>query len=239
MHVFICVGDSFGARGLELLLNQLCPGAQVERVANPEEALERCSGGDGTVVVTSLAGAPEGMDDVDRLLVHSALRVLVLAPAGTPASTLLRCVGSGRGFVMDGAHPDLLRQAVEAIARGKSFADPTLFCSLFDALKAQRNSAAAISYIDPDGVLPARIRRAVIPAAQGYSDKEIARRLRLSEATVRGYLHEAYELMGVSGRRELTQRYQDGLRGNTTRRDRPTVPPARPPQKPLSAARAR
>jgi len=35
---------------------------------------------------------------------------------------------------------------------------------------------------------------------------------------VRGYLHEAYELLGIAGRKALVQRYQEGIRRSTQHR---------------------
>ena len=48
-------------------------------------------------------------------------------------------------------------------------------------------------------------------ALLGESSAEIARRLYISELTVRNHLHAIYECVGVSGRRELLGRFVRGL----------------------------
>lgn len=51
-------------------------------------------------------------------------------------------------------------------------------------------------------------------ALLGASSEEIARRLFISELTVRNHLHAIYERVGVSGRRELLGRFVRGLVGS-------------------------
>jgi len=48
-------------------------------------------------------------------------------------------------------------------------------------------------------------------ALRGAPSREIARRLFISELTVRNHLHAIYERVGVSGRRELLGRFVQGL----------------------------
>ena len=43
--------------------------------------------------------------------------------------------------------------------------------------------------------------------AQGYSNKEIARRLNLSDETVRGHLAEIFKRLGVQNRTQATKYY--------------------------------
>jgi len=48
-------------------------------------------------------------------------------------------------------------------------------------------------------------------ALRGAPSREVARRLFISELTVRNHLHAIYERVGVSGRRELLGRFVQGL----------------------------
>ena len=48
-------------------------------------------------------------------------------------------------------------------------------------------------------------------ALVGDPSPEIARRLFISQATVRNHLHAIYDRVGVSGRRELLGRFVRGL----------------------------
>lgn len=221
-HILICTGDCFGAMGLELLLGQICTEVQITRLRHPKELSEHLDPNGKEVVVISLAAVPDALDDLDRNLagILNPPGVLVLAPAATPPAVLLNCVRPGRGFLLDGSHPDMLRHALEAVAAGKSFSEPTLTCSLLAAFEEQRGDAEAMRRIDPEGVLAQRMRKVVLLAARGYGAGEVAKRLYKSETTVRSYLHEAYELLGIRNRNELIRRYQGDTLSPVPRRRR-------------------
>ncbi|NLC55305.1 MAG: response regulator transcription factor [Armatimonadetes bacterium] len=209
MHVLICIGQSFSAKATELLLAQLCPGARITCVPSAEEVPAYLDG-DDVVILASLSAAPDGLRVLMRTIaeLQQPPGLLVLAPTDTPPNVLLDFVGPGRGLLLDGSHPDLLREALKAVAAGKSFVEPTLAGPMMAAYEEKHGDAEAIRRIDPAGRLPERIRQVVIDTARGFGAKEIGRKVFRSEATVRGYLHEAYKILGIAGRHELVRRYQ-------------------------------
>jgi two-component system nitrate/nitrite response regulator NarL len=52
--------------------------------------------------------------------------------------------------------------------------------------------------------LTARQREIMLLVAQGLSNKEIARRLNISEGTVKVHLHQIYHSLGIRNRTALT-----------------------------------
>lgn len=52
--------------------------------------------------------------------------------------------------------------------------------------------------------LTAREKEAARIAASGASNPEVAKQMGVTRGTVEGYLHRAYEKLGVSGREDLS-----------------------------------
>jgi DNA-binding NarL/FixJ family response regulator len=62
------------------------------------------------------------------------------------------------------------------------------------------------------GTLTPREQQVLAQAAQGRSNKEVAKRLGISEGTVKIHLHNVYRKTGVRNRTELTSLVHRGAR---------------------------
>jgi DNA-binding CsgD family transcriptional regulator len=60
--------------------------------------------------------------------------------------------------------------------------------------------------VDPLSVLAPRVREAVVFLASGATARETANAMQVTENTVRGYLKQAYRVLGVGSRVELAER---------------------------------
>lgn len=96
-----------------------------------------------------------------------------------------------RGFIHAGMGADQIRRAVKVAVGGEVVAPRQLLGYLI----ASQGSA------DLD-LLSARQREILKLVADGMSNAQIARRLYLSESTVKQHLRSAYKLLGVSNRTE-------------------------------------
>lgn len=82
---------------------------------------------------------------------------------------------------------------------------------------------------DPNlSLLSPRERKALDAAIEGLSARDMARRLSLSEATVRSHLSAIYSKLGVSGRIELLARLKGTVAPKNTPPAEPEIPPAGP-----------
>jgi DNA-binding NarL/FixJ family response regulator len=95
------------------------------------------------------------------------------------------------GFVHAEMTPDQLVRAVALAAKGELVAPRDLLQYLY----AEGNSANLAA-------LSARQREILGYVVEGYSNAEIARRLILSESTIKQHLRAAYKLLGVNNRTE-------------------------------------
>ena len=55
----------------------------------------------------------------------------------------------------------------------------------------------------PTAILTIREREVVTLIVAGLSNKELSQRLRVTEGTIKVHLHNIYEKLGVTGRRQL------------------------------------
>jgi two-component system, NarL family, nitrate/nitrite response regulator NarL len=98
-----------------------------------------------------------------------------------------------RGVVLKESPPELLLEAIRAVHAGEYW--------LGDA-KVQ-NWLRAPAAMPSGRALTAREREIVAEIQAGHSNREIANRLSISEATVKRHLSTIYEKLGISSRLEL------------------------------------
>lgn len=116
-----------------------------------------------------------------------AVRIVIVTTFGRPGY-LRRAMESGaEAFLVKDAPASQLAEAVRRVLRGERVIDPTL---------------AAAALADGADPLTSRERDVLKAAADGSVNAEIARRLKLSEGTVRNYLSTAIQKTGARNRAE-------------------------------------
>jgi two-component system, NarL family, response regulator DesR len=155
------------------------------------------------VVAAALAAHPDvamldiempGMDGLDAAsALRDALpecRVLIVTTFGRPGF-LRRAVESGvRGFVIKDSPAQELAQAIRRVAVGERVIDPTLAIAALD---------------EGSNPLTPRERDVLAASVDGSSIADVARRLSLSEGTVRNYLSEAIQKLEARNRVEAAR----------------------------------
>jgi len=104
-----------------------------------------------------------------------------------------------RGFIHAGMRPEQIVRAVKVAAEGELVAPRELLRYL-------------IAYEDPVdlNILSARQREILGFVVDGMSNAQIAKRLYLSESTIKQHLRGAYKLLGVKNRTEAARVMRDG-----------------------------
>jgi DNA-binding NarL/FixJ family response regulator len=116
--------------------------------------------------------------------------VLVLTAFSDSARILGALEAGAVGYLLKDASSDDVAEGVRAAARGESPLDP----------RAARTILTARSRPDPFAVLSAREREVLELLADGCANKLIARRLEISEKTVKAHLTSIYRAIGVTDR---------------------------------------
>jgi DNA-binding NarL/FixJ family response regulator len=137
------------------------------------------------VVVAEVAGPANG--EVLRLLCagHPDRKVLALTACEDGAALRAVMTAGAIGYVLKRSGADELLRAIRAAADGTLYRDP----------------AVAEATVGTDGTeLSEREREVVCRIALGYSNKEIAGRLKISVKTVETYKTRSMEKLGLQGR---------------------------------------
>lgn len=134
-----------------------------------------------------------GVDAIRELARRGArAKVLVLTTYDTDSDTLPAIEAGATGYLLKDAPRDELFTAVRAAAQGRTVLSPAVATRLVSAVRTPRAPGG-----EP---LSAREREVLALVARGTSNKEIARELFISEATVKTHLTHVYAKLGVNDR---------------------------------------
>lgn len=133
-----------------------------------------------------------GMDGVSaiRSICHELpAQVLVLTTYDTDAEIVRAVEAGATGYLLKDVPREELFRAVRATARGEAVLSPPVAARLHGR-----------SRHPPDDTLSARELEVLSQVARGASNKEVARSLKISEATVKTHLLHIFEKLGVDDR---------------------------------------
>ena len=147
--------------------------------------------GDGCVSYRMLEGLKGG---------SPALRILALeCRCGTEQFSLALRSGAD-GFLNRNALPSDVTSAIRAVHRGQTYVSPSIVTKMIDTYVLRGQDGYAEDVYDS---LSEQDRELVRLAAVGYTNREIARELRLSEQTVHNHRASVMEKLGFHDRVEL------------------------------------
>ncbi|HJU35920.1 MAG TPA: response regulator transcription factor [Gaiellaceae bacterium] len=184
--------------GLERLLANVDDIDVVGTAADGAEAVELCDRLRPDVVLMDLSmpvlGGVEATAQIDAAH-DGAVSVVILTSFSDRERVLAALDAGASGYLLKDADPDELIRGIRAAARGESPIAPKAAREVIATRSEQRTG--------PD--LSRREREVLELVAEGLPNKQIARRLSISEKTVKAHLTNIFERLGV------TDRYQAAL----------------------------
>jgi DNA-binding NarL/FixJ family response regulator len=178
--------------GLEQLIGTFDDVELVGAAADGAEAIERCAETHPDVALLDLEmPVVDGVEATRRIREVSPTTTVVVFTSFSDRERILRALDAGAvGYLLKDAEPDDLHRGLLAAARGEAPIDPKAAAQLLAARTGSDRSAA----------LTDREREVLGLVAGGLANKQIARRLGISEKTVKGHLTQVFQTIGVTDR---------------------------------------
>jgi DNA-binding NarL/FixJ family response regulator len=135
----------------------------------------------------------DGIGVTRRLTGIGSTTRIVLFTSFSDREQIVAALDAGAiGYLLKDAEPDEIHAAVRAAAKGEAPLAPKAAAALLSARNERATSAV------PD--LTPREREVLQLVIQGHANKQIARRLGISEKTVKGHLTNLFQRIGVTDR---------------------------------------
>jgi DNA-binding NarL/FixJ family response regulator len=146
-----------------------------------------------------------GMDACQRLLaVAPQVRVLVLTSRADDTMVAAAIRSGAHGYILKDVKANELIRAIRTVAGGRGYLDSRI---THHALRWIRASAGTAAREQKAHQLSPQERLIMPLVVQGKTNKEIAAALHLSDKTVKNYLTNIYDKLGVNRRTEAVARF--------------------------------
>jgi DNA-binding NarL/FixJ family response regulator len=178
--------------GLEQLIETFDDVELVGAASSGEEAVALCADRRPDVVLLDLAmPGIDGIEATRRIRENLPDACIVIFTSFSDRDRILQALDAGAiGYLLKDAEPEELHRGIVAASRGESPLAP----------KAAAEVLAARSKQEADGDLSEGEREILVLVASGLANKQIARKLGISEKTVKGHLTNIFQALGVSDR---------------------------------------
>lgn len=178
--------------GLSQLVSAIDDVELVGTAENGQEAIELCARSAPDVVLMDLEmPLVDGIEATRQIKVTYPEVAVVVLTSFSDRDRILRALDAGAaGYLLKDVEPDDLARAIQAAAAGDVPLDP----------KAARALLSARTISSPGDALSKREREVLLMVADGLPNKLIARKLSLSEKTVKAHLTSVFRQIGVTDR---------------------------------------
>ena len=200
IRVLLADDHTLFRKGLRTLLEQMPDIEVVGEVANGEEAVVQAQAlvPDAVLMDIQMPGT-SGIEATKAILKENPhIGVILVTMLDDPESVFSGMRAGARGYVLKEADPEELRRALEAAYRGEIILYPNV------AKKLLEYSPRAQEPQPPPGLpyeqLTQRELQVLQLAAQGFSNKEIAGDLAISEKTAKNHIANIFSKLQVNDR---------------------------------------
>jgi DNA-binding NarL/FixJ family response regulator len=170
--------------------------------ASGEELLEKLEQWHPQVVLQDLMmpGGIDGIETIRRITARAPWVKVIALTASTEEARMMGALRAGAaGYVRKDAEPEVLLAAVRAVARGKTYLDPSVRLQIFEAKAAYED-------------LTPRELEVLRQLALGRSNKEIAGALAIADETVKTHVGNVLSKLQAENRAQaIVQALKRGL----------------------------
>ncbi len=193
IRIVVCDDHGVVRAGLEQLLGTFEGIEVVASAGGGEEALAAIAQHAPDVLLMDLEmPEPDGIQVTRRLRESGSEIPIVILTSFSDRPRILAALDAGAiGYLLKDATPEELESGLRAAARGESPLHPRAASALL---------AGGVRPATPAGGLSSRERQVLALVVEGLPNKLIARRLDISEKTVKAHLTSVFRTIGVDDR---------------------------------------
>ncbi len=152
------------------------------------------------VLLDLMLKGESGVDVCESLLESNPEAKVVILTTFVDEDKLFQCIIAGaKGYVIKDVEPDELKKIIRRVAEGQSMLDPQITSRVMQRLRRQEVERSTEAMLSPRRIEVLQL------LAEGLTNKDIGRRLYLSESTVKYHVHQAMQVFGVERRAELVR----------------------------------
>ncbi len=216
-HILLADDHALFRDGLRSLLASVPNCVVVGEAATGEEAVGQAAALQPDVVLMDIQmPGINGIEATRRIVSTSPhIGVIVVTMFEDDDSVFAAMRAGARGYVLKGADQEEMVRAIRAVARGEALFGPAIARRLMGYFAAPRPTAQAMLFPS----LTEREREVLGLIAQGHNNEEIARRLILSQKTVRNHVSNIFSKLQVVDRAHAIVRAREAGMGGGVKRD--------------------
>lgn len=190
VRILLCDDHAVVRAGLLALLGSEPDIEVVGEAGSGEEAVAAAAKLRPDVVLMDLQLGP-GIDGVEatRRIAAAGVHVLVLTTYDTDADITRAIAAGATGYLLKAERPEELFAAIHSAAQGRTILSPPVASRVMSHMRGAARPA-----------LTARELDILAQLAQGLGNRDIARALFISQATVKTHLGRIYDKLGVDTR---------------------------------------
>ena len=207
LRIFVADDHAVFRQGLRALLDSE-PGLELAgEAATGRDAVERVADTRPDVVLMDIQmPGINGIEATRRILeTNPGVGIVVLTMFEDDDSVFAAMRAGARGYVLKGADPAEILKVVRSVAAGEAHFGPEIARRLNSFFSAPRPADAAEAFPE----LTAREREILELIARGHDNTKIARRLFVSNKTVRNHVSHIFAKLRVADRAQAMVRARD------------------------------
>jgi DNA-binding NarL/FixJ family response regulator len=201
VKVLICDDHEVLRQGLRTVLRRTPDLVVVAEAADAEQALALAESLHPAVTLVGLGGRGAVVQNLVAALAGMGVRVVLLGEAGAGGDPVDALRAGARGYMRTAVSPERLVEGVRSVAQGETVLDAAVARELLQHLEAPRPDT--VSAAGRGNPLTGRQEAVSELVAEGLTNAEIADRLQVSRATVKGHITVALRRLGLRDRTQL------------------------------------
>src|SRR6516162_5196325 len=202
MNLLLIDDHALFREGVTLLLSKLSPGIVIHEADSIEAAVDECRGTSFRMALLDLhLAATSGLETLDAFRTRIPdVPVVVLSGDQDPQLIKTSIARSAVGFVPKSYTSDMMIAALQFILAGGVYLPACVLDT--DGTSAPASGAAPVEVPNLYSRLSPRQQEVARYLLQGLSNKTIARRLNISEGTIKAHVSSIFQIVGARNRVE-------------------------------------